>query len=36
MREEFVGQNGGVGFDLYEVNREGRDLGQQSPAEGVG
>ena len=36
MCEEFVGKDGGVGFDFDEVDGYGRDFGEHGAAEGVG
>lgn len=36
MGDEFVGEDGGVGFDFDEVDGHGRDFGEDGPAEGVG
>ena len=34
--DEFIGEYGGVGFDLNEINGHGRDFGQNYAAKGVG
>ena len=36
MGDEFVGENGGVGFDFDEVDGHGGDFGENDAAEGVG
>ncbi len=36
MGDEFIGQDGGIGFDLDEVNRHRRNFGKDGAAEGVG
>ena len=36
MGDELVRQDGGVGYDVDEVDGEGRDLGEHGAAEGVG
>jgi len=34
--DEFIRQDGGIGFDLDKVNRHGGNFGKNSAAEGVG
>lgn len=36
MRDEFVGEDGGVGFDFDEVNGHGWDFGEDDATDGVG
>ena len=36
MGDEFVGEDGGVGFDFYEVDCHGGDFGEHGATEGVG
>ena len=36
VRDEFIGEHGGVGFDFDEVDRHGGYFGEDGPPEGVG
>lgn len=36
MRDEFIGENGGIGFDFDDVDGDGGDFGEEGAAEGVG
>ena len=36
MRDELIGQDGGVGFDFDEVDGHGWDFGEDDTADGVG